>query len=269
MFFVQFLSCVAQRLKLHTNFFDDGTYEQVNVPFFKQIRIPYPVRNHLMAFAPIFFFFRFLLQTLQVCFDQSAHNIVDTESLSEAIETQSNKSDSSVEYDTVAEYESSPNTIDDAESSCIENATQPRENVDFDQTANLTTNPDTVEPTEITVPLSQKRKASTGCDETESILKRRVSILLKRVKFDGNMNKWILPANTITIKRIETNYDEKENFAPEIDAELTAMVLDTSCHFSFDRFLFANFFFFRFFWLLQISKLPSNCFVDGCDQIHE
>lgn len=171
-------------------------------------------------FAIILFF---LLQTLQECFDRSAQ-IVDAESLTEAIETQSIEIDSSVDYDTVAEYESSPETyddFDDAESSGVENATQPKENVDFDQTTDFTTDPDefvAAEPTEIAVPLSQKRKASTECDETETILIRRVSILLKRVKFDENMNKWILPANTITIKR------EKENFAPEIDAELTAMV---------------------------------------------
>lgn len=130
----------------------------------------------------------FLRQILQECFDPSTEIANATGQSNEELADDN----SSTVYDTVDEYYSSEESVADADE--LENAvdingkaTEPEETA-----PDSTTNPE--EPAESTVSLTLKRKIlSAEDDEMERILKRRVTVVLKRMKYDQNLDEWILP----------------------------------------------------------------------------
>lgn len=226
---VQFLSCVAQRLKMKTNFFEDVDYMKViNVVLFN--RSLNPAIMYLINFASYLFF----RQILQECFSQSGDN-VDTVSrpASEASTADSVEYDSSVVYD----FHSDVSQIETE--SLVSDVAETTENEDIDQPASSAMNSDElsdVQPIETTIPLTQKRKLTTENvedqpklsaedEEIQRILKRRVKVVIKRMKFDENMNEWILPEDTVTANEEKANHNKEEIVEQKNESETGAEVI--------------------------------------------
>lgn len=162
----------------------------------------------------------FLRQILQECFDPSTEIADATVRSNEELADDN----SSTAYATVDEYYSSGESVADADE--LENAvdingkaTEPEETA-----PDSTTNPE--EPAESTVSLTPKRKIlSAEDDEMERILKRRVTVVLKRMKFDQNLDEWILPRDASTIETDKASHSGDEHSEEGTLTEFAAKVL--------------------------------------------
>lgn len=180
---------------------------------------------------------QFSWQILQECSDQAAE-ITDATPppFGEA-------SDSSLAYDKLTEYDSSVLSFSDVmemkSTSEIYDDDEPNEFIGFDQTACSATN--SIELIETTELSSQKRKFTVEDEEVERILKGRVSVVLKRIKFDVNMNQWILPVEKfrplVNGDNEKGDHDEDESFGQDNEAETTTNVIKFHHSFECTNFL--------------------------------
>lgn len=148
------------------------------------------------------------------------------------------------------------------------------ENADIDRPADSTMNSDVVsavEPIEVgTVPKQKRklstegekmvRKLSTEDESMERILKQRVTVVIKRMKFDENLNEWILPADTVKVNAEKANHNEEGKLERENESETTAEVLNNLASIRMNQFYFM---FFQFYISCRLLKRCSRLFVDA------
>lgn len=182
---------------------------------------------------------RFSWQILQECSDRAAE-IADATPppFGGACEERPFTDDSSLAYDTLSEYDSSVLSVSDVldmgSTSEIYDGDEPNEFIGFDQTARSATN--SVELIETSEFSTQKRKITAEDEEVERILKGRVSVVLKRIKFDVNMNQWILPVekfrSLVHGDSEKAKHNEDESSGEDSETDTTTSVIQF--HHSFE-----------------------------------